>query len=135
MIGYATLSALLVPFLFNQFYEYHQRDYAELLKIAISRKPESISEIWCSQPSASFYARRRVPNLLTYYDYAATLAFPGEHIVLYNKEFENFAAMAPVRKVLAVRGKWRLESVADPQQKLLNKYTCTQNSNDFGGLK
>ncbi len=129
IIGCATLSALWVPFLFTQFYEYHQRDYAELLKKAISRKPESISEVWCSQPSASFYARRRIPNLQTYYDYAATLAFPGEHIVLYHDEFENFVAMAPIRKVLAVRGEWHLESVADPKQQLLNSYSCVQSAN------
>ena len=125
----AALSAVLIPFLFVQFYNYHQRDYAALLDLAISRKPESISEVWCSNPSASFYARKRVANLQSFYDYAATLAFPGEHIVLYQKNYEKFVSRAPVCKLLAERGEWRLASVADPQQSLLNEHFCVQTAN------
>lgn len=124
----AALSAVLIPFLFVQFYNYHQRDYAALLDLAISRKPESISEVWCSNPSASFYARKRVANLQSFYDYAATLAFPGEHIVLYQKNFEKFVSRAPIVKLLAERGEWRLASVADPQQSLLNEHFCVQSA-------
>lgn len=128
VLSCAALSAVLVPFLFVQFYEYHQRDYATLLDMAISRKPESISEIWCSNPSASFYAKKRVANIQSFYDYGAVMAFPGEHLVLYQESFEKFVSKAPIHKLLAKRGEWRLESVADPTQSLLNEHFCMQSN-------
>lgn len=135
ILSCAVLSAVLVPFLFVQFYEYHQRDYAALLDLAISRNPESISEIWCSNPSASFYAKKRVANIQSFYDYGAVMAFPGEHLVLYQESFQKFVSKAPIHKLIAQRGEWRLESVADPTQTLLNEHFCIQSNANKCQLK
>lgn len=117
----ALLTAVLVPFILFEFYEHHQQDYNQILSLGLAQKG-TLSQIWDTSPSAPFYAHRQIPRIHSFFDYAATLAYPGEHLVIGKNVYDRFIDYAPQKHLIARRGVWSLYSVSDPHQKLLQDY-------------
>lgn len=114
-------SAVLIPFVFIEFYEHHQLDYAKILNIGLAQKG-TLNQVWDTSPSAPFYGHKPVPKIRSFFDYAAVVAYPGEHYVIGKKEYCGFLERAPIHHVVARSGDWALYSVQDPKQELLNNY-------------
>ena len=122
MAAVTTLTtAILIPFVLVEFYEKHQLEFANVLNIAIEKKG-TLSQVGDTAPSVSYYAHKQVPKIRTFFDLAATVAYPGEHYILAKNEYDDFLSHAPVRNLISRQGEWSLYSVADPKQELLNSY-------------
>lgn len=115
------VSAILIPFVFVEFYEHHQLDYAKILMQAKQQKG-TLSQVGDTAPSAPYYVGKQVPSIHTFFDLAATVAYPGEHYAIAKNEYDSFLSHVPIRKLIARHGEWSLYSISDPKQELLNNY-------------
>ncbi|MBA3994837.1 MAG: hypothetical protein C0469_15060 [Cyanobacteria bacterium DS2.3.42] len=115
------VSAILIPFVFVEFYEHHQLDYAKILMLAKQHKG-TLSQVGDTAPSAPYYVGKQVPAIHTFFDLAATTAYPGEHYAIAKNEYDSFLSRVPIRKLIARSGEWSLYSLSDPKQELLNSY-------------
>lgn len=115
------VTAILIPFVFVEFYELHQLDYANILQSGMSKKG-TLSQVGDTSPSAPFYAHKEIPRIRTFFDLAATTAYKGDHYVIAKSEYADFLSHAPIRKLIDKRGEWTLYQIGDPDQTLLNAY-------------